>query len=194
MGPDEQLATILPTVIGLVEGIDAARLYDPTPCGRFTVHDVLDHVLVLGGSFAHWFRGEDAPDADRPDTYGSVPKAEFRRTMEDLLDAARSTGAMGRTITAPMGALPGETFARFVAFDGLVHGWDLARATGLPYELPADVVAEVDAFARVAITAQLRDGDTFAAETVPPPGATDIERLAAFSGRTVRGAPAPDHP
>lgn len=185
MGPTDQLSAILPRVIGIVDRIDAARLYDPTPCRRFTVHDVLDHMLVLGGSFAHWFRGEEVPDGQRADTYGFVPKAEFRRTMEDLLEATRSPGAMERTIRAPMGEMPGETFARLAAFDGLVHGWDLARATGQPYELPADVVAEVDAFARAAITPQLRDGDTFAAETDAPPGATDIERLVAFSGRTV---------
>ena len=54
-------------------------------------------------------------------------------------------------------------FARFVVFDGLVHGWDLATATGQPYEPRGALVAEVDAFARQALD-PLRDGDTFAAE------------------------------
>jgi hypothetical protein len=31
----------------------------------------------------------------------------------------------------------------------------------------------------------LRDGDTFAAAVAPPPGATPIERLVAFTGRQV---------
>ena len=54
---------------------------------------------------------------------------------------------------------------RPTAFDGLVHGWDLSRATGLPYEPPDDLVAEVDAFARQFVQPEMRDGDTFAAET-----------------------------
>ena len=53
------------------------------------------------------------------------------------------------------------------------------------YGVPADVVAAVDAFAHGAITADMRDGDTFKDPTTPPEGSNDIERLAAFSGRTV---------
>ena len=34
-------------------------------------------------------------------------------------------------------------------------------------------------------TAEMRDGDTFKDPTTPPAGATHIERVAAFSGRTV---------
>ena len=59
--------------------------------------------------------------------------------MDELLDCgevARGDGAA--LITTPMGEMPGETFARLVAFDGLVHGWDLASSTGQRFELPAD--------------------------------------------------------
>ena len=64
--------------------------------------------------------------------------------MDDLLGAMKSPGAMERTISAPIGEVPGSTFAQFVAFDGLIHGWDLASATGLDYELPPAVIAAVD--------------------------------------------------
>jgi uncharacterized protein (TIGR03086 family) len=185
MEPVEQLSVILPAVSDLVDGIDPADLHAPTPCARFDLRDVLDHMIVLGGAFSYLFRGEEPPGGGAPDDDGRVPAAEFRKVMDDLLDAVRSEGAMGRTITAPVGTMPGESFARLVAFDGLVHGWDIARATGLPYALPDDVVAAVDAFARVAITDDLRDGDAFAAPTTAPATATPIERVAAFSGRAV---------
>ena len=58
--------------------------------------------------------------------------------MDDLLDAVKSPGAIERTISAPIGEMPGEVFARFVAFDGLIHGWDLATATGLQLRAAAD--------------------------------------------------------
>jgi uncharacterized protein (TIGR03086 family) len=76
-------------------------------------------------------------------------------------------------------------FARFVALDGLVHGWDLATATGQAYDPPTELVEEVDGFARQAIADPMRDGDTFAAAVEPPADATAMERLAAFTGRTV---------
>lgn len=185
MQPTEQLAHILPALEALVDRIRPMQLNDPTPCDKFTVHDVLDHMIVLGGSFAYWFRGEDAPELKSPPVYGVVPAKEFRATMDDLLAAVLSDGAMARVIPAPIGEMPGDTFARFVAFDGLVHGWDIATATGLPWDPPADVIDAVDGFARAAISVEMRDGDTFKDATTPRPNASPLERLAAFSGRSV---------
>jgi uncharacterized protein (TIGR03086 family) len=185
MTPIEQLAQIVPTVSDLVDRIEPGQLDDPTPCRRFTVRDVLDHMLVLGGSFAYAFRGEEPPTIEPPPRDGRVPAAEFRKTMDDLLDAVRSPGAMERTVPTPMGEMPGETFARLVAFDGLIHGWDLARSTGQEYRIADAIVADVDSFARAAITDAMRDGDTFDVATTAPADADRLERLVAFSGRTL---------
>jgi len=183
--PVEQLSYILPTVSDVVDGIQEAQLDAQTPCVAFTVRDVLEHVLVLGGAFACKFRGDEAPEIQPPALNGRVPAAEFRTTMADLLDAVRSPGAMERTISSPVGEMPGETFARLVAFDGLIHGWDLASSTGQTYEPLAAVVAAVDQFARAAIGDEMRDGDTFKAATSAPADATELEDLVAFSGRSL---------
>lgn len=90
---------------------------------------------------------------------------------------------MDRTIDAPFGQVSGSVFASFVAFDGLIHGWDIASATGLSYDPPAQIVEAVGEFARAAIGPELRDGDTFAPATEAPAGASPLERLIAFSGR-----------
>ena len=111
--------------------------------------------------------------------------ARFDVAMADLLDAVQSPGALDRTIQTPGGEMPGAVFARLVAFDGLVHGWDLATSTGQPWDLDDDLVAEVDAFARQAITDEMRDGDTFAAEQPTAGDASALERLVAFTGRTL---------
>jgi uncharacterized protein (TIGR03086 family) len=86
-------------------------------------------------------------------------------------------------VASPFGEVSGDLFARFVVLDGLVHGWDLATATGQAYEPPDALVGEVEAFARGAIAPEMRDGDTFAGATEPPGDASPIERLAAFTGR-----------
>ncbi len=185
MDPREQLAQILPTITKVVDGIKPQQLNKATPCAKYDVHDVLNHMIVLGGTFAYSFRGEESPEIVAPDTGGRVPSAEFRRAMEDLLDAVNSPGAMERTVIAPIGQMPGETFARLVAFDGLVHGWDLASATGSEYHLPSEVISAVDEFAHAALTPEMRDGDTFKEATAPPADAGPIERVAAFSGRNI---------
>jgi len=190
MEPTEQLAVILPTIIDIVERIDADQLDHPTPCANFDVRGVLDHMIGLGSTFVPAFLGETATGApasdDAPSTPpGQVPAAEFSVVMADLLAAVTSPGAMDRMIDAPVGTVPGSVFARFVAFDGLIHGWDLATATGQTYILPDEVVADVSAFAREAISADMRDGDTFAAQTTAPAGAGELLSLVAFSGREI---------
>jgi uncharacterized protein (TIGR03086 family) len=185
MEPTQQLTYILPTLSAMVDRLEPTQLHNSTPCTEFTVRDVLDHMMVFGGSFAYWFRGEEAPEPNTPPVHSRVPAAEFRKTMEDLLDAVNSPGAMERAIVAPVGEMPGSTFARFVAFDGLIHGWDLASATGLDYDAPPAVIASIDQFARDALTSEMRDGDTFKEATTAPQDASQMERLVAFSGRSL---------
>jgi uncharacterized protein (TIGR03086 family) len=179
----EQLGELMPELYEVVAGITPDQLDAPTACAGFTVQGVLEHMIGGASIFSPAFRGEEPPAA--PSGPGADVLATWRSGMEELLAAVQSPGAGERTIASPLGTVPGDAFARYVVFDGLVHGWDLATSTGQAYEPPPSLVAEVDAFARAAITADLRDGQTFAAETEPPTGATPIQRLAAFSGRAV---------
>lgn len=183
-GPDgpEQLAEIIPMLDALVAQITPDQLDRPTPCATFTVAGVLEHMIGGATAFAPAFRGDAAPAAAAPD---GTPQERFRRAMAGLLGAVHAPGAQERTIAAPFGEVPGSVFARFVAFDGLVHGWDLATATGQAYAPRDGIVAEVDGFVREVLVPEMRDGDTFAAEADAPAGATPLERLVAFSGRRV---------
>jgi uncharacterized protein (TIGR03086 family) len=172
----DELGPLLGTVVG---GIRADQLDDPTPCGKFSVQGVLDHMIGGATAFAAAFRGVDPTEPHIGDVL-----AAFGPALSGLADAMHSPGALKRTVEAPFGEVSGTTFARFVVLDGLVHGWDLATATGQSYEPSAALVAEADAFARQAVE-PLRDGDTFGPAVTPPTDATPIERLVAFTGRRV---------
>jgi uncharacterized protein (TIGR03086 family) len=190
MEPNEQLAVIIPAIIDIVDRIDADQLGAPTPCANFDVQGVLDHMIGLGSTFVPAFLGEPATEGPRGDVApstppGQVPSAEFAAVMTSLLAAVDSPGAMDRMIDAPVGTVPGSVFARFVAFDGLIHGWDLATSTGQAYTLPDELVAAVSAFAREAVGPAMRDGDTFADPITAPAGAGPLAELVAFSGRVV---------
>ena len=181
----EQLDEILPIVEQVVDGISPDQLQRQTACAGFTVEGVLEHMIAGATSFAPAFRGEEAT----AEAGGGSVRERWRRAMADLLAAVHSPGAQERTVSAPFGEVPGSVFARFVAFDGLVHGWDLATATGQPYSPPDNVVREVDTFARQALTDAMREGDTFAVPTDAPSDASPMEQLVAFTGRQLpRGA------
>jgi uncharacterized protein (TIGR03086 family) len=183
MEPTDQLAVIIPILTNLVDQLDADQLTAPTACANFDVSGVLDHMMGGAAAFVPAFRGETSGGPASTVTAGEVPKDDYRRAMNGLLDAANSPGAMERTIDAPFGPVPGSVFAGFVAFDGLIHGWDIATAAGLAYDPPAELVAAVDGFARAALGPDMRDGDTFAIATEAPAGAGRLEQLVAFSGR-----------
>jgi uncharacterized protein (TIGR03086 family) len=175
----QQLDDLAPVLGGVMGGIDPSQLDNPTPCAEFTVRGVLEHMVGGATMFAAGFTGTEPVEPDLADPLGAIGP-----TLGRLIEAMHSPGALDRTIQAPFGAVPGTTFARFVVLDGLVHGWDVATATGQPYEPSDALVAEVSSFAEEALP-PLRDGTTFADAVEPPAGATPIERLAALTGRVV---------
>ena len=179
MEPLDQLDQLGPILAAVVGGIRADQLEQPTPCAKFTVQGVLEHMIGGAAMFTAAFAGTEPRPPDTADVLGG-----FAPVLNALAESMHRPGALDRTIQAPFGEVPGDTFARFVVLDGIVHGWDLATATGQSYAPPDGLVAAVTAFASEALP-PLRDGDTFAAEVEPPPAATPIQRLAALTGRQV---------
>jgi uncharacterized protein (TIGR03086 family) len=177
MDVGSQLEELGPLLAGVVSRITPEQLDAPTACADFAVRGVLEHMISGAAAFSAGFRGTESATPDLSDVLGG-----FGSALTELAASITAPGALDKTIQAPFGEVPGETFARFVVLDGLVHGWDLATATGQAYEPSDALVAEVEAFARDAL-APLRDGSTFGEAVEPPASATPMERLAAFTGR-----------
>jgi uncharacterized protein (TIGR03086 family) len=177
MDPLVQLDQLAPLLGDVVGGIRPDQLDQPTPCEEFTVRGVLEHMIGGATMFAAAFSGEEPAEPDTAD-----PLAAFGPALGGLVDAVKAPGALDQTVAAPFGEVPGEAFARFIALDGLVHGWDMATATGQAYDPPADLVAAVDEFAHQALD-PLRGSPAFGDAVEPPAGATPMERLAAYTGR-----------
>ena len=181
----QQLDEIIPLIEEVVDRITPDQLDNPTACANFTVAGVMEHMIGGATHFSPAFRGGTAGSA--PPLQGEITD-RWRRAMAELLSSLHSPNAQERTVTAPFGEVPVSMFVRYTAFDGLVHGWDLSRATGLPYEPSDSLIAEVDAAARQIVQPEMRNGDTFAAEVDAPVGASRLEQIVAFSGRQIRVA------
>ena len=125
MDPLTQLNLLGPSLGGVVAGLTPDQLDRPTPCADFTVRNVLEHMIGGATAFAAAYRGVPVDEPDMSD-----PLAGFGPALEDLFAAIAAPGALDQTVAAPFGEVPGETFARFVVLDGIVHGWDMATATG----------------------------------------------------------------
>lgn len=173
-----QLDELGPLLAGTVGGITPVQLDAPTPCAALDVRGVLQHMVDGATTFTAAFGGTAPQIADRTDVL-----AAFVPALDALSGAIHRPGALDATVDGPFGSVGGETFARFVVLDGVVHGWDLATATGQRYEPSDALVADVRGFADGALTGMR--GDAFAPPVEPPASATPIERLAAFTGRRV---------
>ncbi|MDQ1402523.1 MAG: hypothetical protein QOG03_839 [Actinomycetota bacterium] len=177
MDPVSQLALLAPLLGGVVANITDDELDRPTPCTEYTVRGVLEHMIGGATAFAAAYRGEAAGEPEMGDVL-----ANFGPALSSLGEAIGTPGALDRTVAAPFGDVPGEAFARYVVLDGLVHGWDLATATGQAYDPPDELVAAAEDYARETIE-PLRNGQAFGDEVAPAADASPIERLAAYTGR-----------
>jgi len=188
MAPSDQLTDHVAGLRKLVSGTRPDQMTNPTPCAKWTVHDLCNHVVGGAHMFASAFRGQtpeiDA-DAPAPDLVGDDAASAFAAAIADFNSAVDSPGAMDRNITLPFATLPAPVTLEILKFDLLVHSWDLAAATGQQFTPPDDVVEQASQTAQMIIAPEARDGDTFAAEQTAGANSTPIEKLAAFAGRQV---------
>jgi uncharacterized protein (TIGR03086 family) len=171
----------------IVEGIGDEQLDAPTPCPGYTVAAMIDHV----GGLAQAFRAAAAKDlgpltdsAPQPGATALAP--DWRRQVPEHLvglGQAWSDPAAWDGMTRAGGVdLPGEV-AGLVAIDELVvHAWDLAVATGQPYDPTDELVGAAAAFAGSFDDAD-RDGTLFGPAVAVPDGAPPLHRLLGLTGR-----------
>lgn len=162
-----------------IAAVPEDRWDDPSPCDGWTARDVVRHVVGTQGMFLGFIGLEmgDLPSVDdAPAAAWDAARAQIQAALDDpALGTQEFQGFQGPTTF--------ETAVdRFLCFDQVVHGWDLARATGLDEHIdPADV-ARVREHAE-ALGEVLRSPQAFGAEVQPTAGADDQERLLAFLGR-----------
>lgn len=71
---------------------------------------------------------------------GDDPLAAFDQARTDALAAVRAPGAMAHTVTTRQGERPAVDYAIGQLQEMLVHGWDLAKATGQDTAMDPELV------------------------------------------------------
>jgi uncharacterized protein (TIGR03086 family) len=182
MDPLTQFDALVPAFQQLAVGTTPEQLDRQTPCEEWKVRDLFGHLIVGATTFAALVRG-DEPPGDVETGPDAVMAAKAQAAVADIDGAFRTPGALDRVVATPFGEMPGDTFARLLAFDLLMHSWDLAMATGRPLAVSEDVVTEIDGFTRAALAPEMRGPGTFGPEVEPSNGCSRLEGLVAFSGR-----------
>lgn len=126
-----------------VDAVGADAWARATPCPDWDVRALVNHVvyedlwtvpMMEGASIA------EVGDRFDGDLLGADPAAAARAACETATMAAASGVVAGRTVHLSFGDTPAEEYAYQLAADHIIHGWDLAAATGGDRSLDPELV------------------------------------------------------
>jgi len=170
---DAALAVIQP----ILRGLTSEDRPKATPCTEFTCHELAEHLFgSLTGLGAMAGATVVNPEEGSLENRVSVMAAQ-------VIDAWRTVDLDG-TVPGPGGSrMPASIGAVILPIELVLHGWDLAQASGQRIHISDELVEYVRGMAETVVP-DGRGRGAFAAEVPPADDATAVDRLAAYTGRT----------
>ena len=132
---------------------------DPSPCEEWTAKDVVGHIVDMHGAML----GPLGRSLSRAPSVEEDPLAAFASARADIEALLDDPATAASEVATPAGRLSVEQHIdQVVSADMVVHGWDLARATGQDDTIdPAEIAAMWPG------VQQIPDGCAFPAPSVP---------------------------
>ncbi len=157
----------------------------PTPCDGWDVRELVNHIVTGNEWAAELSTGRTIADVgDRldGDVLGDDPSSAYEASAARAAAAFRRPGALAAPCAVSYGPVPGAVYAGHRFLDVLLHGWDLAVATGQGTDLDAELVrAALDVLLPQAEL--LAGSGAFGTPTDPGAAADPQARLLALAGR-----------
>ncbi|MGY1636643.1 TIGR03086 family metal-binding protein [Geodermatophilus sp. SYSU D00742] len=168
----------------VVAGVRDDQLAAPTPCADFSVATLLDHVAGLAVGLR--LSAEKRPDPSPPQPSADHLPPQWRTVIPAELDALvaawrRPEAWEGETAAGGV-SMPAAGIGLVTADEVLVHGWDLAVATGQEFAADPAAVEAATAFAAQVAAGPAVPG-LFGPRVAVPDDAPPLHRLLALTGR-----------
>jgi uncharacterized protein (TIGR03086 family) len=162
------------------------QLGGPTPCEKLSLRDLVGHVGGLAPAFTAAARKDFGPLTDTPPVEGAPLDEDWRTAYPArLADLARAWGepAAWEGMSRAGGIdFPAEVAGIVALTEVVIHGWDVAVATGQDYDVePATLEAVLP---HVTATAEQGPVEGLFGPAVPVgDDAPLLDRIIALSGR-----------
>jgi uncharacterized protein (TIGR03086 family) len=168
----------------IVASVKPDQFGDASPCEGWNVRELLNHTLGGMRMFAAAARGETVDESVySSDLVGDDSAAAYEREAAGLKEAWSDPALLERTCELPFGTVPGVMAANMGFVETLVHGWDIAKATGQQPEMDPELSEAVLALMSEIPADQMRQPGMFGPEVSCAEGASIHDRLVAFLGR-----------
>jgi uncharacterized protein (TIGR03086 family) len=177
-----------------LEAVDGAAWGRPTPCPDWDVRALVNHVVYEDLWTVPLMEGatiEEVGDRYEGDVLGADPVASARAAAEAATMAAASGIVAGRTVHLSFGDTPAEEYAYQLAADHIIHGWDLAAATGGDRAIDPELLATLAAWFADREEAYRSSGATAEPPADPAAAPDPQSRLLLAFGRDPGWSPGP---
>ena len=127
----------------VVVGLDPTRWEARTPCEEWTLRELLNHVIAGNWWAARLASGASIADVGSEldgDQVGDAPLGSYDASADAASRAFEAPGALETPCAVSYGPVPGSVYAGHRFIDVLVHGWDLAVASGQDSTLAPDLI------------------------------------------------------
>jgi uncharacterized protein (TIGR03086 family) len=169
----------------VVDNVRPGQFADPTPCTEWDVRGLLNHLILWTSySLERRAQGESVSEELMNRDFAASPDfaADYRAQLGRALDAWSDPHAWERALNVMGSSTPAADMASMMVAEMVLHGWDLAAATGQAYTLADDAAAA--ALAAVQANAEMFRQYKGFAESVPVPSAAPVlDQTLALSGR-----------
>ncbi|MCW2762753.1 MAG: hypothetical protein JWR85_2954 [Marmoricola sp.] len=175
----------------LVSAVRDDQLDEPTPCSAYTLGDLLQHVRGLAEAFTVAGLKEQPAGGSKPPPQGNASllsedwRGETGLWLSQLPKAWADPAAWDGTAWIAGFEAPASAIGITAANEMVVHGWDVARASGQQIVLNDAALAPSREFVAMMSGPGSEEarGDAFGPALPVPEGASTLDEVVAGNGR-----------
>jgi uncharacterized protein (TIGR03086 family) len=170
----------------LLKNVTDEQLNGPTPCERLSLRDLVGHVGGLASAFTAAARKDFGPLTDTPPVEGAPLDEDWRTSypqrLAELAQAWREPASWEGMTRAGGVDFPGEVGGIVALTEVVIHGWDVAVATGQDYDVDSPTLEAM--LPQLTATAEQGPVEGLFGPAVPiAEDAPLLDRVIALSGR-----------
>ena len=182
------MATTARAAVEVAGNVKPDQLGAPTPCPEWDVRALVNHLMFWSAFRSELAARKQSAPADDPVTEQTdfTREPDWAATLETQLGRAVAAwsepGATEGDTGLAGGSMPARMIGMMMVGELVVHGWDLARATG--QHLPVDDTIVESVYEMLAgMAPQGREMGAFGAEVAVATDAPPLDRVLGLSGR-----------